>query len=268
MEGRKKHTVRTIAKLKRDGMKIAMVTAYDAPTARFAAEGGTDIILVGDSLGMGALGYDDTIPVTMDDMIHHCRAVRRGAPDTFIVGDMPFMSYNISEEQALENASRFMQQGMCDAVKLECDSTMIHTVKRIVECGIPVLAHIGLLPQSIKTAGGYRISGRSDEEAAQLLENARQLQEAGVFAIVLECVPKTLAGEISKSIEVPTIGIGAGVLCDGQVQVISDLTGLFSAFKPKHAKRYAELGLEMKKAITQYVEDVKSTAFPTDENSF
>ena len=226
------------------------------------------MLLVGDSLGMGALGYKDTIPVTMDDMLHHCKAVRRAAPETFIVGDMPFMSYNISLERALENASRFLSEAGCDAVKMECDATMIDTVKKTVDCGIPVMAHIGLLPQSLKTAGGYRIAGRSEAEAEVLMDTAKRLQAAGAFSMVLECVPKLLSGEIAKELAIPVIGIGAGVLCDGQVQVVSDILGLFTDFIPKHSHRYAELGEAMKKAFSEYISDVRASSFPTDANSF
>lgn len=254
--------------MKKDGVKIAMLTAFDAPTAKFAAACGLDLLLVGDSLGMGALGYTDTIPVTMDDMIHHCKAVRRGAPNMFVVGDMPFMSYHLSPEQALTNAARFLQEGMCDAVKLESDRTTIPTVKRLVEAGVPVMAHIGLLPQSLKTTGAYRIAGRHEEEAEALLADAKALQDAGAFAMVFECLPKLLAKRITEALDIPTIGIGAGMFCDGQVQVVSDILGLFTDFIPRHSKRYADLGSAACEAFRSYVDEVKTGRFPADENSF
>jgi len=268
MQDIKKQTVRSLRKMKKDGNRITMITAYDAPTARFAEAGGVDMILVGDSLGMSCLGYSDTIPVTMDDMILHCKAVRRGAPNTFIVGDMPFMSYHLSAEQALTNAARFMQEANCDCVKLETDHSTIPVVKRLVDAGIPVCAHIGLLPQSLKISGSYRVQGRSEDAAAALLADAKALQEAGAFCIVFECLPKMLAKQITGALEIPTIGIGAGMYCDGQVQVIADLVGFFTDFLPKHAKRYAELGKGMTNAIAEYVADVKAGKFPADENSF
>lgn len=254
--------------MKEDGAKIVMMTAYDAPTAKFAESAGIDMILVGDSLGMTCLGYSDTIPVTMDDMIHHCKAVRRGAPNTFIVGDMPFMSYHKSEEQALTNAARFMQEANCDCVKLETDHTTISTVKRLVDAGIPVCAHIGLLPQSLKTAGCYRVHGRKEEEAEGLLADAKSLQEAGAFCIVFECLPRALAARLTKELTIPTIGIGAGPDCDGQVQVIADTVGFFTDYLPKHAKRYADLGNAMTKALADYAADVRAGRFPAEENSF
>ncbi len=263
----KKHTVRTLRKMKTNGEKIVMLTAYDAPTAKFAQAGGVDMILVGDSLGMAALGYSDTVPVTMDDMVHHCKAVRRGAPETFVVGDMPFLSFHLSAEQTLLNAARLIQEANCDAVKLETDRSTIPMVKRLVEAGIPVCAHIGLLPQSVKTSGGYRIHGRKEEEAEALLADAVALQEAGAFAIVFECLPALLAKKITERLDIPAIGIGAGAYCDGQVQVIADLVGFFTEYLPRHAKRYADLGSEMKKAVASYADDVRSGAFPGPENA-
>lgn len=267
MQNVRKQTVRSLRKMKGDGSRIAMITAYDAPTARFAEAAGVDMILVGDSLGMSCLGYSDTIPVTMDDMILFCKAVRRGAPNTFIVGDMPFMSYHKSEEQALTNAARFMQEANCDCVKLETDRSTIPVVKRLVDAGIPVCAHIGLLPQHLKISGSYRVQGRGEDEAAALLEDAKALQDAGAFCIVFECLPKMLAKRMTEALDIPTIGIGAGMYCDGQVQVIADVAGFFMDFLPKHAKRYAELGNIMTNAISEYVSDVKSGKFPADENS-
>lgn len=268
MPGTKKPTVRTFRKMKRDGAKIVMTTAWDAPMAKFAADAGIDLLLVGDSLGMSALGYKDTIPVTMDDMIHHCKAVRRGAPEMFIVGDMPFLSYHKSMDQALTNAGRFLQEAHCDAVKLESDRTVIPAVRRLVETGIPVMAHIGLLPQSLKTSGSYRIAGRSEEAAEALIEDAKALQDAGAFCIVLECLPKHLAKRIAETLEIPAIGIGAGPFCDGQVQVCCDTLGFFDDFLPKHAKRYAEFGPAAVAAFRAYAEDVRKGVFPAEENSF
>lgn len=268
MKKAKKQTVRTLRKMKADNVRIAMITAYDAPTARFAEAAGIDMILVGDSLGMASLGYSSTIPVTMDDMIRHSQAVRRGAPDTFVVVDMPFMSYHISPEQALTNAAKLIQETDGDCVKLEVDHTLIPTVRRLVDAGIPVCAHIGLLPQSVKSSGGYHVQGRSAEDAAALLADAKALQDAGAFCIVLECVPCQLAKQITEALEIPTIGIGAGADCDGQVQVLADTIGFFTEFIPKHAKRYADLGSAMTNALQEYVADVKNRTFPTEENSF
>lgn len=223
-----------LKKMKREGRKIVMITAYDAPTAKLAEECGADVILVGDSLGMAMLGYENTIPVTTEQMLHHCAAVRRGAKKSFVVGDMPFMSYQISEEQAMANAARYLQESMADGVKLEGGVSMAPTVKRLVQAGVPVMGHIGLLPQNVKTAGGYRVFGRKEDEASQLMADAKALEEAGAFCIVLECVPAELAKRITSSISIPAIGIGAGPECDGQVQVVNDILGLFSDFQPKH----------------------------------
>ena len=263
-----KPTVRTFRKMKRDAEKITMITAFDASLARLAQAAGIDMILIGDSLGLGALGFPDTLPVTMDMMIHHSRAVRRGAPDTFIVGDMPFMSYNLGMEQALTNAWRLIQEAGCDAVKLETGLPEVPVIKRMVECGIPVMAHIGLLPQGIKTAGGYRVAGRSEDEARALKDLARAVEEAGAFSTVLECVPADLSAEITRSLAIPTIGIGAGAGCDGQVQVIADVLGLDDSFRPKHSKCYAEVGHAIKQAVADYVAEVKGGKFPTAANSF
>ncbi len=264
----KKHTVRTIRKMKADQQRIVMITAYDAPTARFAEAGGVDMILVGDSLGMTCLGYTDTVPVTMDDIVHHCRAVRRGAPDTFIAGDMPFLSCHLGIEQALRNAGRLIQEANCDCVKVETDRVTLPVVKALVDAGIPVCAHIGLLPQAVKTSGGYRVQGRTEDDAAEILEIAKAAQEAGAFAAVVECVPRQLAAKITKTLEIPTIGIGAGLDCDGQVQVFGDLNGLLGDFVPKHAKRYAAAGDMMTDAVKQYAADVRGKTFPEPGNGF
>ncbi|MBO7146730.1 MAG: 3-methyl-2-oxobutanoate hydroxymethyltransferase [Lentisphaeria bacterium] len=264
----KKITVSTLRKMKLEGQKIVMLTAYDAPTAALASQCGIDLLLVGDSLGMAVLGYDSTLPVTMEDCLHHCKAVRRGAPDAFIVGDMPFMSCHTSERDALLNAARFIQEAKCDAVKIEGDIALAPTVERMVHAGIPVMGHVGLLPQHIKTAGGYRIAGKTEDTAARVIADAKAMEEAGAFAVVLECVPAELGKRVTEELSIPTIGIGAGADCSGQVQVVHDILGLFEGFKPKHAKRYADLAAEMRKVFTAYSDEVRNGTFPTDEHSF
>ncbi len=264
----KKHTVRTLRKMKADRQRIVMITAYDAPTARFAEAGGVDMILVGDSLGMTCLGYSDTVPVTMDDIVHHCKAVRRGAPDTFIVGDMPFLSCHLGKEQALRNAGRLIQEANCDAVKVETDRVTLPVVQALVEAGIPVCAHIGLLPQTVKTSGGYRVQGRTEDDAKEILEIAEAVQAAGAFSTVIECVPRQLAAKITEALEIPAIGIGAGLDCDGQVQVFGDLTGLLGDFVPRHAKRFAPLGDMMTEVVKQYAAGVREQTFPEPGNGF
>jgi len=261
-------TINQIKEMKQKGEKIAMLTAYDYTTAKIIDEVGIPLILVGDSLGMVVLGYETTIPVTTEEMLHHTKAVVRGAKQAMIVGDMPFMTYHISVSQALENAARFIQEGGAQAIKLEGGVTVAEKVQRIVECGIPVMGHIGLTPQSIHQFGGFKIQGRTPEAAARLLKDARALEEAGAFSIVLETVPTPLAKLITDSISIPTIGIGAGIGCDGQVQIINDIMGSFTDFVPKHAKRYAKLADIMSSAITEYYNEVKAGSFPTDEQSF
>ena len=261
-------SVINVKEMKRRGEKIAMLTAYDYMTAKIIDEAGVPLILVGDSLGMVILGYDSTIPVTMDDMIHHTKAVVRGSKNAMVIGDMPFMSYHISEEQALSNAARFIQEGGAQAVKLEGGVNTADKIKRIVDCGIPVMSHIGLTPQSVNQLGGYKIQGKDAETAKKLLEDAKAIEQAGAFAVVLETVPAALAAFISQSISIPTIGIGAGAGCDGQVQVVSDILGLFTDFVPKHAKQYAKIAETMSEAVSQYCEEVKSGAFPTEAQSF
>ena len=268
MPQERKCSVCLLKKMKREGRKIVMLTAYDAPTAKLAEECGAELILVGDSLGMAVLGYSNTIPVTIDQMLHHCAAVRRGVKNSFVVGDMPFMSYQVSPEQAMTNAARYMQEALVDGVKIEGGANMAPTVKRLVMAGVPVMGHIGLLPQNVKTSGGYRVYGRSEEEAAKLMDDAKALEEAGAFCIVLECVPAELAKRITGSISIPTIGIGAGVDCDGQVQVVNDVLGLFTDFQPKHSKRYADLTSEIRKAFGEYADDVRNSKFPGPEHSF
>jgi 3-methyl-2-oxobutanoate hydroxymethyltransferase len=254
--------------MKQKGEKITMITAYDYTTAKVVDEVGIPLILVGDSLGMVVLGYESTIPVTMEVMLHHTKAVVRGVKNAMVVGDMPFMTYHVSVEDALRNAARFIQEAGCQAVKLEGGVTVADKVKRIVECGIPVMGHIGLTPQSIHAFGGFKVQGKTPEAASRLLEDARALEKAGAFAIVLETVPAPLATLITRQVNVPTIGIGAGIGCDGQVQVVHDVLGLYSDFVPKHAKQYAKLAEVIKSALTEYFNEVKSGNFPTEKQSF
>ncbi|MBI4234108.1 MAG: 3-methyl-2-oxobutanoate hydroxymethyltransferase [Chloroflexi bacterium] len=261
-------TIRDIQEMKRRGEKIPMLTAYDYTTARLVDEAGVPLILVGDSLGQVVLGYDSTIPVTMHDMLHHTKAVVRGSKRALVVGDMPFMSYHLDARQALQNAARFIQEGGAGAVKLEGGRRVAETVRRIVECGIPVMGHIGLTPQSIHQLGGYRVQGKTREAAAALLDDALALQEAGAFAVVLESVPAPLARVITLRLSVPTIGIGAGKFCDGQVQVVHDMLGLFTDFVPKHCRRYADLAGAIKEAVGCYVKDVQGEQFPSEKESF
>jgi 3-methyl-2-oxobutanoate hydroxymethyltransferase len=260
-------TINQIKEMKSKGEKITMLTAYDYSTAKIIDEVGVPLILVGDSLGMVVLGYESTIPVTMDEMLHHTKAVVRGTKRAMVIGDMPFMTYHVSVEDALRNAARFIQEGGAQAVKLEGGVTVAEKVRRIVECGIPVMAHIGLTPQSIYQFGGYKVQGKTAEAAARLLEDARTLEQAGAFAIVFETVPAQLATFITQRISIPTIGIGAGIGCDGQVQVINDILGSFADFVPKHAKQYAKLTDIIRKAVTEYHNEVKAGTFPTNEQS-
>ena len=261
-------SINKIREMKQKGEKITMLTAYDYVTAKLVEEAGIPMILVGDSLGMVVLGYESTIPVTMEEMLHHTKAVVRGTSKALIVGDMPFMTYHLSTEQALQNAARFIQEAGTQAVKLEGGVTVADKVKRIVDCGIPVMGHIGLTPQSINQIGGYKIQGKTPEVAARMLDDAKALEQAGAFAVVLETVPTALATLITEKISIPTIGIGAGVGCDGQVQIINDIMGSYTGYIPKHAKQYAKLVDIMSNAISQYHEEVTIGQFPTDENSF
>jgi 3-methyl-2-oxobutanoate hydroxymethyltransferase len=256
-------TINQIKAMKPKGEKIAMLTAYDYSTARLVDEAGIPLILVGDSLGMVVLGYESTIPVTMAEMLHHTKAVVRGTRQAMVIGDMPFMTYHVSVEDALRNAARFIQEAGAQAVKLEGGVTVAEKVRRIVDCGIPVMGHIGLTPQSIHQFGGFKMQGKTPEAAARLLEDAKALEQAGAFAVVLETVPGDLAKLITDKIAIPTIGIGAGPDCDGQVQVINDILGSFSDFVPKHAKQYVKLTDIISKAVTQYRDEVKSGAFPS-----
>ncbi|MDY6911380.1 MAG: 3-methyl-2-oxobutanoate hydroxymethyltransferase [Chloroflexota bacterium] len=259
-------TINQLIEMKQLGEKFSMLTAYDYSTARIVDDAGVPLILVGDSLGMVMLGYDSTIPVTLDEMIHHTKAVARGTKNALVVGDMPFMTYHTSEEEALHNAGRFLQEGGAQAVKLEGGTAVAEKVRRIVAAGIPVMGHLGYTPQSTHQLGGPKAVGKSAQAAQQLLLDARALEEAGVFSIVLELVPAPLAKLITKKVNVPIIGIGAGKDCDGQVQVINDLLGLFSDFVPRHAKQYAKLRDTIKSAIADYISEVKEGLFPTAEN--
>jgi 3-methyl-2-oxobutanoate hydroxymethyltransferase len=260
--------VNQIREMKQKGEKIAMLTAYDYSTARIVDEAGIPLILVGDSLGMVVLGYDSTIPVTLEVMLHHTKAVVRGAKKALVVGDMPFMTYHVSAEDAMRNAGRFIQEAGCQAVKLEGGVTVAEKVRRIVDCGIPVMGHIGLTPQSINAFGGHKIQGKTPEAAARLLADAVALERAGAFAVVMETVPAPLAALITKKIGIPTIGIGAGLGCDGQVQVVNDILGSFTDFVPKHAKQYARVADVVAGAVTAYYNEVKSGEFPTAAQSF
>jgi 3-methyl-2-oxobutanoate hydroxymethyltransferase len=261
-------TITEIKEMKQRKEKIPMLTAYDYVTAKMVDEAGVPLILVGDSLGMVMLGYESTIPVTMEEMIHHTKAVVRGAKKALIIGDMPFMTYHVSVSDALHNAAKFIQEGGAQAVKLEGGEVVAEQVRRLVDCGIPVMGHIGVTPQSQHQLGGFKARGKVLEEAKKLLGDARILEEAGAFAIVLECTPAPLSELITQKLAIPIIGIGAGPDCDGQVQVISDMLGLYTDFVPRHAKQYARLAGEIKTAVEDYISEVKSLTFPTMEHSY
>jgi len=260
--------INQIKEMKEKGERISCLTAYDYSTAKIVDEVGIPLILVGDSLGMVVLGYESTIPVTMEEMLHHTKAVVRGTKQAMVIGDMPFMTYHLSVEQALRNATRFIQEAGAQSVKLEGGVTVAEKVRRLVECGIPVMGHIGLTPQSIHQFGGFKIQGRTPEAAIRLLKDAQALEEAGAFSIVLETVPAPLAALITERIGIPTIGIGAGIGCDGQVQVINDILGSFADFVPKHAKQYAKLTDIIRNAVTEFHNEVTAGTFPTDKQSF
>lgn len=261
-------TVHDLAAMKRRGEKIPMITAYDYTAAVLADAAAIPVVLVGDSLGMVMLGHESTIPVTIEDMLHHTKAVARGSRNALIVADLPFMTYQVDPAQALGNAARLLQEGGAHTVKLEGGESVAPTVRRIVDCDIPVMGHIGVTPQSVNALGGYRVRGRSPEQAAQLLRDALALEAAGVYALVLELVPAPLARLISQRLTSPTIGIGAGPGCDGQVQVLHDMLGLFTDFVPRHAKQYANLGQTIKAAFEQYAQEVREGTFPTEKESF
>lgn len=262
-------TIADFKTMKAEGKKIVMLTAYDASMARLlqsCAE--VDMLLVGDSLGMVMLGYDSTVPVTMEDMLHHGKAVRRGAPDSFVVVDMPFGSYQGSEVDALNNAIRLMKEAGCDAVKLEGGLGVCPVVRRLVNAGVPVMAHIGLTPQTAGQLGGYKLQGKGLEDARRLLAEAQGLAEAGAFSVVLECIPAGLAEVISESIAIPTIGIGAGAQCDGQVLVLHDMLGMFEKFIPKFVKKFCDLAPSIKEGVGRYAGEVRSGQFPAAEYGF
>ncbi len=261
-------TITSLREKKASGGKITMLTAYDYSMASLLDSCGVDVILVGDSLAMVALGYDSTVPVTVDQMLHHCAAVQRGAHNTLIVGDMPFMSYQVSAEKAVENGARFLKEGGCHGVKLEGGIEIAPTIRRMVKAGIPVMGHIGLTPQTAQSLGGFKVQGKDIESASRLLDSAKALDEAGVFGLVLECIPSEIAHVITDSISAPTIGIGAGPFCDGQVLVTNDMIGLFEKFTPKFVKQYLNLAPAIRKAINTYVNEVRGGSFPAEEHGF
>jgi 3-methyl-2-oxobutanoate hydroxymethyltransferase len=264
---RKKVTTLTLRQKKERGEPITMLTAYDYPSARAIDQAGLDAILVGDSLGMVVLGYENTLPVTMQDMLHHARAVSRGAHSALLIGDMPFMSYHVSVEQAVRNAGRFLQEAGMDAVKLEGGRERVEAVRAITGAGIPVMGHLGLTPQSVHQQGGYHAQGKTASAAQSLIEDALALEAAGGFGLVLESVPARLAELISKRLTIPTIGIGAGSSCDGQVLVTHDLLGLFDRFTPRFVKKYADLHGVMQHAFAEFIEDVETRRFPSAEHT-
>ncbi len=264
----KNNTVKTFLDMKRNNEKITMLTAYDYSTAQLLDEAGVNALLVGDSLGMVVLGYPNTLQVTVDDIIHHSKAVARGATHALIVADMPFLSYHISTEETIRNAGRMIQEGNAHCVKLEGGKDIIPQIKGLIKAQIPVMGHIGLTPQSVHMFGGFRVQGKQEEDAKRLIEDALLLEEAGVFAIVLEGIPAKLAQIISKQLSIPTIGIGAGRHCDGQVLVVNDMLGIFSDFTPKFVKTYANIKEDISQGVTQYIADVKDGSFPGAQHSF
>ncbi len=264
----KKITVPDILDLKKKNQKITALTAYDYLMAEMLDQAGIDIILVGDSLGMVIAGYPNTLPVSMDQMIYHTGIVSRAVKRALLVGDMPFLSYQASLEQGIENAGRFLKEGRAEAVKIEGGEVMIPLIEKLVQIGIPVMGHLGLLPQSIHKYGSYKLQGKEPAVARQLKDDAKRLQEAGVFSIVLEKIPADLASEITRSVSVPTIGIGAGPHCDGQILVSHDMLGIYDRFKPRFVRRYANLAQQMREAFQKYLQDVRGGKFPSDEESF
>lgn len=263
-----KVSIPDLQRKKAENRPLTMMTAYDYPGATLVDEAGIDLILVGDSLAMTVLGYEDTVSISVDEMLHHCKAVARGAKRAFLVGDMPFMSYNIERSESIRNAGRFIKEGRMHAVKLEGGREVVGTVRAIVEAGIPVMGHLGLTPQTATKLGGLKVQAKTAEAAKRLIDDALALQEAGVFALVLEAIPAIIAEAVTKTVEVPTIGIGAGVNCDGQVLVFHDMLGLFDRFTPKFVKRYAELRRPMLEALTLYREEVETRQFPTPAHSY
>ena len=263
-----KVTIHDFKRKKEAGEKITMLTAYDYPMARLVDASGIDAILVGDSVGMVLLGYDSTTCVTMDEMIHHSKAARRGTERAFLIGDMPFMSYQASSEEAVRNAGRFVKEAGCEAVKVEGGEEITPRIKAITSSGIPVLGHIGLTPQSVNKLGGYRVQGRDTDSAARIITDALALEKAGCFGVVLECVPRDLAKKVTEKLKVPTIGIGAGKFCDGQVLVSNDIVGYFDKFVPKFVKQYANINSTIKEAIETFKNETTQGAFPDDDHSF
>ncbi len=263
-----KSTVLTLQKQKEEGNKITMLTAYDYSVAKLIDAAGIDVILVGDSLGMTMLGYEDTLPVTMEDMIHHTACVSRGAKDAFVIADMPFMSYQTSVRDAVYNAGRLIKEGHAHAIKLEGGASVCEQIKAITEASIPVCAHIGLTPQSTNAFGGFKVQGKNMQRAKQIVEDALSVQEAGAFMVTLECIPEKLASLITDILDIPTIGIGAGNGCDGQVLVYHDMLGMFTDLKPKFVKHFGNIGEEMTKAFVSYRDEVKSKAYPATEHTF
>ena len=262
------NTITTFKEQKLKGDKITMLTAYDYSTAKLMDNAGINGILIGDSLGMTMLGYEDTLSVTMEDMIHHTACVARGAKNALVVADMPFMSYQVSVEEAVRNAGRLMKEGRAQAVKLEGGATVVPQIKAIVEAGIPVVAHLGLTPQALNALGGFKVQGKDEETAKKLLADAYAVQEAGACAVVLECVPAKLATLISEKLSIPTIGIGAGAGCDGQVLVYQDMLGMFDNFKPKFVKEFANVGKLMREGFEAYIKECKDGTFPAKEHTF
>ncbi len=263
-----KMTTQKLKEMKQKGEKISMVTAYDYPTAYFVDKAGIDVVLVGDSLAMTVLGLNSTVSITMEEMLHHIRPVVKGAQNPLVIGDLPFGSYNVSKEQAVINSTRFMKEGGCDAIKLEGGREIAEVVKAIVDAGVPVTGHIGLTPQTVSKLGGFKVQGKNLDAAKALLEDAKALEEAGVWGIVIECVPEEVGKLITQKVSVPTIGIGAGRYCDGQVLVFHDMFGLFEKFLPKFVKRYAKLGDEIVKGLKEYKTDLQEGKFPQEEHVF
>lgn len=263
-----KNTVKTFKDAKKQGKKLTMLTAYDYSTAKLFDEAGVDSMLVGDSLGMTMLGYDSTLPVTMEDMIHHTKAVVRGAKNALVVGDMPYMSYHLSVQQAVENAGRFIKEAGAQAVKLEGGAAFCPEIEAMTRASIPVVGHLGLTPQSINAFGGFKVQGKSEEAARKIIEDAQALEAAGAFAIVLECVPAKLAEIITAKVAVPTIGIGAGAGCDGQVLVYQDMLGMYDNFTPKFVRKFAEVGAMIKQGVQEYCAAVQDSSFPATEHTF
>ncbi len=265
---RKKITAPVLLAMKQRSEKIAALTAYDFLTASLLDEAGVDVILVGDSVAMVFAGHETTLPITLEEIIYHTRAVRRGLHNALLVADMPFLSYQVSPEQAVLNAGRLLKEGGAEAVKLEGGSVMVQTIRRLVQIGIPVMGHLGLTPQSINAFGGYALQASEEESAKVLLEEAVQLQEAGVFALVLEKIPAQVAEQVTRALRIPTIGIGAGPSCDGQILVTHDMLGLFEKFKPKFVRRYAEVGRSMREAFSAFRQEVKAGTFPAEKESY